>query len=125
MGNNVALLKKSKKLQFTYLGNKRRYYPEIFMVGHRVLLRSEHIVLFSLWFLANYKTQKNNAFFCVLLLKAEKNAMNATFFCKERKRKQRTQYSLAKERKKTQSVALRSFEKNACPALLFFQYIYI
>ena len=64
------------------------------MVGHRVLLRSERIVLLRSFkehnvllrsffeFLATYETQKN--------------AKNATFFCKERKRMQRTQRSFAK-----------------------------
>ena len=83
----------------------------IYRVGHRVLLRSERMVLALsfkernillrsfLKFLATYETQKNNAFFCVLFLstlKNAKNAKNATFFGKERKRTQRTQHSLAK-----------------------------
>ena len=38
-------------------------------------------------FLTTYETQKNDAFFSVLFLRTEKNAM---FFCKERKRTQRT-----------------------------------
>ena len=54
---------------------------DLFRVGHRVLLRSERIVLFNLLHsfkarnillcsffksLATYETQKNDAFFCVL-----------------------------------------------------------
>ena len=47
-------------------------------VGHRILLRSEHIILLRSFkarnillhsffdFLATYETQKNNAFFCIL-----------------------------------------------------------
>ena len=38
-------------------------------------------------FLTTYETQKNDVFFFVLFLRTEKNAM---FFCKERKRTQRT-----------------------------------
>ena len=50
-------------------------------VGHRVLLRSEHIVLLRSFkarnvhlhsffeFLATYETQKNDAFFCILFLR--------------------------------------------------------
>ena len=50
-------------------------------VGHRVLLRSERIVLLRSFkarnvllhsffeFLATYETQKNDAFFCVLFLR--------------------------------------------------------
>ena len=70
-------------------------------VGHRVLFRSERSVLFCSFkehnilfrsffeFLATYETLKNDAFFSILFLRAEKNpknAKNATFFCKKSKR---------------------------------------
>ena len=67
-------------------------------VGHRVLFHSERSVLSRSFkernvlfrsffeFLATYETQKNDAFFSILFLRTEKNAKNATFFCKERKR---------------------------------------
>ena len=91
------------------------------MVGHCVLFCSERIVLLRSFkernvllrsffeFLATYETQKNDALFCVLFLRMEKNAENATFFCKERKRthktKARTFRSFAKECKRTQNFA--------------------
>ena len=46
----------------------------------------------------------------------EKNAKNATFFHKERKRTQRTQHSFKKNGKNART--LRSFEKNGCPTLM-------
>ena len=101
-------------------------------VGHCIILRSERIVLLRSFkecnvlfrsffeFLAPYETQKNDAFFCVLFLRTLKNIKNAMFFCKERKRMQRTQRSYAKERR-----MLRSFEKSPCPTLILFFNIYI
>ena len=85
-------------------------------VGHRVLFRSVHYVLFrslkrtfrsfTFFFrvLATYETQKNGKKRNVLLQRTEKNAKSGTFFCKERKRTRRLE---------------RSFEKNGCPTLIF------
>ena len=93
-------------------------------VGHRVLFRSERSVLFCSFkehnilfrsffeFLATYETLKNDAFFSILFLRAEKNpknAKNATFFCKKSKRMPEWFIFC----KRTQNVAF------------FFQYIYI
>ena len=100
-------------------------------VGHRVLFRSERSVLlknatfFSVLFLSFWrlmKPKKNDAFFYVLFLRTEKNA---TFFCKEQKR---TQRSFVKNVKNART--FRSFVKNAERCVLFFnihiyRYIYI
>ena len=51
----------------------------------------EPIFAFFFEFLTTYETQKNDVFFSVLFLRTEKNAM---FFCKERKRAQKTFCSL-------------------------------
>ena len=92
--------------------------------GHHVLFRSEHSVLFRSFkernilllsffeFLATYDPQKN--------------AKNATFFCKEHKitqRTQRTQRSFATNIKERENVLF--FCKRTQNVLFFFQNIYI
>ena len=70
-------------------------------------------------FLATYETQKNAAFFSVLFLRTEKNAKSATFFCKERKRTQRTFCSFAKNVKERKNVSF--FAKEGRTLRSFFQ----
>ena len=112
-------------------------------VGHRVLLRSERIVLLrsflSFWPLM--RPQKNVAFFCILFLRTQenacsflknalsfiKNARELMFFYKEYTRAQENAHSFeknAKERKRTRFLLQRA-QKNACPTLVLFFNIYI
>ena len=85
-------------------------------VAHRVLFCSECSILFRsfkernvlFWsffeFLATYEMQKNDTFFSVLFLRTEKNAKNARFFCKVRKRTQIPQHSFAKNVKERENI---------------------
>ena len=69
-----------RKVQYTK-STRGRWEKGAFRVGHRVLLRSEHIVLLRSFkernvllhsffeSLATYETQKNGAFFCILFLR--------------------------------------------------------
>ena len=101
-------------------------------MGHCVLFHSERSilsrsfkernVLFRSFYeiLATYETQKNDAFFSVLFLRKEKNA---TFFCKEWKRTQRTFRSFAKNVKERKNV-LFFCKRTQNVAFLFSIYIY-
>ena len=70
------------------------FLQHFFRVGHCILFCLVCSVLFHslkgtfrsfFEFLATYETQKNVPFFSVLFSRTEKNAKNATFFCKNRK----------------------------------------
>ena len=69
-----------------------------------------------------YETQKNGTFFSVLFSRTEKNAKNATFFCKNRK--EHKECNILLQRMEKNARMFLSFAKE-CENVLFFFYIYI